>query len=78
MRYFSFLLLVALFSNPIRAAEKKPPLEETSNQLVDLTATAFVTAEQIRQQLGADIGSGFIVVQVTLRPVSDQPVEDLP
>jgi len=75
MCYFSLLLLAALFSLPIPAAEKKPPLEETSNQLVDLTATAFVTPEQIRQQLGADIGSGFLVVHVTLRPVSDQPVE---
>jgi hypothetical protein len=75
MRYLYLLLLAALVGTVMRAADKKLPLEETSNQLVDLTATALVTPEQIRQQLGVDMESGFVVVRVTLRPVSDQPVE---
>jgi hypothetical protein len=74
MRYLNVLLLSAVFSIAPGAAEKKLPLEETSNQLVDLSATALVAPDQIRQELGAEIGSGFVVIRVTLRPVSDQPV----
>jgi hypothetical protein len=74
MRCVCTLLFGILLCTSLGAAEKKLPLEETSNQLVDLSAIALVTPEQIHQELGEDIGSGFIVVRVTLRPVSDQPV----
>jgi hypothetical protein len=56
------------------AGEKKLPLEQTSNELVDLSATALVDRDQIRQELGSGLGNGFIVVRVTLRPVSDKAV----
>jgi len=74
MRYLRVCVLTILFSPLSPAAEKKLPLEETSNELVDLSATALVSPEQIRQELGGDVVSGLIVVRVTLRPVSDKPV----
>lgn len=74
MRSARFLLLTSLLWIAAPAGENKLPLEETSNELVDLSATALTTPEQIHQELGGDLGTGFIVVKVTLRPVSDKPV----
>ncbi len=74
MRYLPVFVLAGVFSTLAPAAEKKLPLEETSNELVDLSATALVSPEQVRQELGGDAISGLIVVRVTLRPVSDKPV----
>jgi len=73
MRLLGIVLINAWFWTAI-AADKKLPLEETSNELVDLSAVALVSPDQIRQELGGDLPSGFVVVRVTLRPVSDKPV----
>lgn len=75
MRYLPSLLLFLTIFAPLRAAEKKLPLEDTSNELIDLSAQAFVDKEQIRQQLGADPGPDIVVVRVTVRPVSDKPIQ---
>jgi len=57
------------------AAEKKLPIEQTSNELVEISATALVDREQIRQELGSDLGGDIVVVRVTFRPVSDKPLQ---
>jgi len=67
------ILLLITWSTAV-AADKKLPLEEASNELVDLSAVALVSPEQIHQELGGDLPSGFVVIRVTLRPVSDKPV----
>ena len=56
-------------------AEKKLPIEDASNELVDISATALVDKDQIRQELGSDLGGDIVVVRVTFRPVSDKPIQ---
>jgi len=58
----------------VQAADKKLPIEEASNELVDISATPL-DKEQIRQELGSDLEAGFVVVRVTFRPVSEKPLE---
>jgi hypothetical protein len=57
------------------AADKKLPIEKTSNELVEITASALIDRDQIRQELGSDLGGSIIVVRVKVRPVSDKPVK---
>jgi hypothetical protein len=60
---------------PALAADKKLPIEQTSNELIELSATLILDKEQIKQQLGSDFGGDLIVVQATVRPVSDKPIK---
>jgi hypothetical protein len=58
-----------------QAADKKLPIEQTSNDLVDITARAILDKDQIRQELGSDFGGDIVLVRVTVRPVSDKPIK---
>jgi len=75
MRYpvAGWVLLGAIAS--LSAAEKKLPIEQTSNELIDISATALLERDQIRQELGSDLGADIVVVRVTVRPVSDKPIQ---
>ena len=55
------------------AADKKLPIETTSNELVEITATPLIDKEQIKQELGSDLGGGIILVRVRVRPLGDKP-----
>ncbi len=57
------------------AAEKKLPIDETSNDLLDISVSAPLDKEQIKQELGSDLGADMIVIRLTARPVSDKPVQ---
>ncbi len=57
------------------AADRKLPIEQTSNDLVDISATAILDKEQIKQELGSDFGGDIVVIRVTIRPVSDRPIQ---
>ncbi len=63
-----------LLAGTMLAADKKLPIEEASNELVDISAVPL-DKDQIRQELGSDLDPGFVVVRVNFRPVSDKPVE---
>ena len=65
----AFFLIAAL-----QGADKKLPIEQASNELVSISATAFLDKDQIHQELGSDLGPDMIVVRVQFRPVSDKPV----
>jgi len=58
----------------LAAADKKLPIGQTSNELVEMSATVLTDRDAIQQELGADAGSDVVVARVTLRPVSDKPV----
>ena len=67
--------LIALFAATVmQAVDKKLPIEQTSNDLVSISATAFTDKEQIQRELGADLGHDMVMVRVTIHPVSDKPV----
>lgn len=68
------LLYISLFSLVLFAADKKLPIEETSNDLLDISATAILDKDQIQKELGADLGGDIVLVRVTVRAVSDKPI----
>jgi hypothetical protein len=72
-RIFLPVLVAAL--SLLSAADKKLPIEQTSNDLVDISATAILDKDQIRQELGSDFGGDIVVIRVTIRPVSDKPIQ---
>jgi hypothetical protein len=57
----------------LQAADKKLPIEQTSNEMIDISATAL-EKEQVRQELGSDLGGEIVVVRVTVRNVTDKPI----
>src|ERR1700731_1644066 len=71
LRFLAILSLLA----PAQAADKKLPIEQTSNDLVDITATAILDKEQIRQELGSDFGGGIVLARVTVRPETEKHIK---
>lgn len=55
------------------AADKKLPLEQSSNELVEISAT-LLDKDQVRQEVGADL-AGMVVVRVRVRPLSEKAVK---
>lgn len=66
---------LTLLSFTLFASDKKLPFEQTSNDLVDISATAILDKDQIRQELGSDFGGDIVLVKVTVRPVGDKPIK---
>jgi hypothetical protein len=56
------------------AAEKGPSVAQASNDGVALTATVFTARDEVREQLGSDLGGYFIVVKVDLAPKGGKPL----
>jgi hypothetical protein len=69
------ILTLALLAALVPAADRKLPLEETTNDLLTITATAVLDRDQIKQELGYDLGPEIGVVRVTLHTVSDKPIQ---
>ncbi len=57
------------------AADKKLPIDESSNELLDISVSAPLDKDQIKQELGTDLGEDIIVIRLTARPVSEKPVQ---
>ena len=67
--------LIALFlAAATQAVDKKLPIDQASNEVLSISATAFTDKEQIQHELGSDLGPDMVVVRVTIRPVSEKPV----
>jgi len=64
------LLSVALFGGP----DKRLPIEQTSNEKIEISATVMTEKDQIQKELGSDLGGDIMVVQVTVHDVSDKPI----
>jgi hypothetical protein len=71
------ILTLALLSITLlpAAADKKLPIEETTNGLLKISATVIMDRDQIKQELGYDLGPDIAVVRVTLHTVSDKPIQ---
>jgi hypothetical protein len=59
----------------LASADKKLPIEETSNDLLKITATATLDRDEIKQELGYDLGPDIALVRVTVHTVSDKPIQ---
>ncbi len=68
------ICLLVPFGVPLQGEDKKLPIERTSNDQVEIAATLTLDKEQIKQELGSDFGGDLVLVRVTIRPVSDQPI----
>jgi len=68
-------LAILVFLIVLGAAEKKLPIEQTSNDVIEITATPIIDKDEIRQELGSDLGGDIVLVRVQVRPVSDKPVK---
>lgn len=66
---------ILVFLTVLGAAEKKLPIEQTSNDVIEITATPIIDKDEIRQELGSDLGGDIVLVRVQVRPVSDKPVK---
>ncbi len=55
------------------SADKKLPLENSSNEYVEIQASLILDKDQIKQVLGSDLGGNFIVVKMRVRPLTDKP-----
>jgi hypothetical protein len=69
------LLSLSFLSLVLFASDRKLPIEKNSNDLVEISATAILDKDQIRQELGADVDADLVLVRVTVRPVSDKPIK---
>ena len=74
MRFGSWSAIALFLVPAFYAADKKLPVEQASNELVSISAAAYLDKDQIHQELGADLGNDMILVHVNFRPVSDKPV----
>lgn len=72
MRYrtaYAVLLAVTVW-----AADKKPVTTRGANRDVEITATAYITAPDIKTALGAELGKDIVTVEVEVRPKSGKQV----
>jgi hypothetical protein len=56
-------------------ADKKLPIEVTSNEKIEISATALTEKDQIQKELGSDLGGDIVVVRVTVHNVTDKPIQ---
>jgi hypothetical protein len=56
------------------SGEKKPPSGEAGNEVVGVTAT-YLDADELKQIFGTDFDKMFSVVEVTLTPKGDKPLD---
>jgi hypothetical protein len=68
-------LACLIFVAALGAAEKKLPIEQTSNDVIEITASSIIDKDEIKQELGSDLGGDIVVVRIQVRPVSDKPVK---
>jgi hypothetical protein len=63
-----------IFLTVLQGADKKLPIDETSNENLEISASPIIDKDQIKQELGSDLGGGIVVVRIKLRPVTDKPI----
>lgn len=60
----------ALFAS----ADKKLPIEKSSNELVEISAS-LLDKDQVVKEFGSDLGGYITVVRVSVRPLTEKPVK---
>ncbi len=70
-------LPLALLALPalLASADKKLPIEKTSNDFVEISGT-LLDKDEIVKDFGSDLGGSVVVVRVTVRPLTDKASGD--
>jgi hypothetical protein len=68
-------VLLCFWVAMLGAADKKLPIDETSNDLLAISVSAPLDKGQVKQELGSDLGDDIVVIRLTARPVSDKPIQ---
>src|ERR1700724_1012717 len=66
-------LISLAFCGVALAADKSLPIERTSNETVEITAS-LLGKDQMQKELGSDLGGGIVVLRVTVRPLTEKPI----
>lgn len=61
------------FCGAALAADKTLPIERTSNETVEITAS-LLDKDQMQKELGSDLGGGIVVLRVTVRPLTEKAI----
>jgi hypothetical protein len=74
------IALVLLGGACLSASDERYPIGRSSNEFVEISANLLLDKDEIRQAIGpsvpgSDLGGNIIVVQVTVRPLADDPVK---
>lgn len=56
------------------AADKPPASAVASNEMIELSATAYTTKAAVQEVLGSDLGGYFIVIKMTVTPRGGKPL----
>ena len=56
------------------SADKKLPLEQSSNEQVEISASLILDKEEVKRELGSEL-NGIVVVRMRVRPLTDKPVK---
>jgi hypothetical protein len=68
-------LILLLFGTPFLAKEKdKKAYNEISAETVTLFGKAYIDPDSVKQLLGYDLGGHYIVIQMTVTPKGDKPL----
>jgi hypothetical protein len=73
MQYRTVPLALIAVSALLASADKKLPIERTSNELVEI-AGPLLDKDEIVKAFGSDLGGTIVVVRVTVRPLTEKPV----
>jgi hypothetical protein len=71
-RRIAFLLLLSATS--FLAKDNKKAYNEISADTVALSGKAYIDPEAVKQLLGYDLGGHYIVIQITVTPKGDKPL----
>jgi len=72
MNYTAILALACTLT--LSSADKKQLPGQAGNDDLDLSGQLFVTPEEVKEALGADLGPGYVVVRMRAIPKTEKPL----
>lgn len=73
MQFRTWTLALIAVSTLLASADKKLPLDRTSNEFVEIAGT-LLDKDEIVKAFGSDLGGNIVVMRVTVRPLTEKPV----
>jgi len=73
MQFRTWPLVFVAASTLFASADKKLPIERTSNEFVEIAGT-LLDKDEIVKTFGSDLGGNIVVMRVTVRPLTEKPV----